>query len=189
MVGRGLRPANGKQFLTVLDHSGAIYTHGPVEDVVDWTLDKDRRAVNKFHNDSKRRDTDGSYQSRIIDCVGCGAKRIAGHACVHCGYYPQRPPRAIVFDDGDLQLYETLSRRTHASDYTPEEMAEWHSMFAYIVHDRGNKPGRIGYLFKDKFGNWPPRISPKLIKPNAEVLAWVRSRNIAFAKSQRRGAA
>jgi superfamily II DNA or RNA helicase len=187
MVGRGLRPANGKQFLTVLDHSGAIYIHGPVEDVVEWTLDKDRRAVNKFHNDSKRRDTDGSYQSRIIDCVSCGAKRIAGHACIHCGYFPQRPPRAIVFDDGELALYNPITRRSNASNHTVEEMAEWHSMLAWIVTERGNKPGRIGYLFKDKFGNWPPRLSPKLIRPNSEVLAWVRSRDIAYAKAMRRG--
>jgi superfamily II DNA or RNA helicase len=189
MVGRGLRPANGKQHLVVLDHSGAIYVHGPVEDVIEWTLDKDRRAINKFHNDSKRRDTDGSYQSRIIDCVGCGAKRIAGHACVHCGYFPQRALRAIVFDDGDLQLYEALNRRTRASDYTPEEIAEWHSMLAWIAAERGYKPGWVGFKFKEKFGDWPPRLYPKLIKPNPEVLAWVRSRNIAFAKAQRRGAA
>jgi superfamily II DNA or RNA helicase len=189
MVGRGLRPANGKQCLIVLDHSGAIYTHGPVEDVIEWTLDYDRRAINKFHDNRQRRDTDGSYQSRIIDCKGCGAKRIAGHACVHCGFFPQRPPQAIIFDDGDLQLYDALKRRTRASDYTPEEIAEWHGMLAWIVRERGNKPGRIGYLFKDKFGSWPPNLYPKLIKPNAEVLAWVRSRNIAFAKAQRRGAA
>jgi hypothetical protein len=68
-------------------------------------------------------------------------------------------------------------------------MAEWHAMFACLVKDRGNKPGRIGHLFKDKFGAWPPRIPPKLIKPNAEVLALVRSRDIAYAKAQRRRAA
>jgi DNA repair protein RadD len=186
MIGRGLRIAEGKPCLTVLDHSGAIYTHGPVEDVVEWTLDKDLRAINKFHSDAKRRDTDGNYQSRIIDCKGCNAIRIAGHACVHCGYFPQKPPKAIVFDDGDLQLYNALNRRTRASDYTAEEMAEWHGMFAWIVQERGNKPGRVGYLFKDKFGAWPPRLYPKLIKPNAEVLAWVRSRNIAYAKAMRK---
>jgi superfamily II DNA or RNA helicase len=35
MIGRGLRIAEGKQCLVVLDHSGAVYTHGPVEDTVE----------------------------------------------------------------------------------------------------------------------------------------------------------
>ena len=133
MLGRGLRPAEGKQCLTVLDHSGAIYTHGPAEDVIEWALEHDRRAVNKFHDNSKRRDTDGSYQSRLIDCTGCGAKRISGHACVHCGYFPQRPARAIVFDEGDLVAYDALNRRGRAATYTAEEVAEWHSMLAFIA--------------------------------------------------------
>jgi superfamily II DNA or RNA helicase len=189
MVGRGVRPADGKQHLVVLDHSGAIYTHGPVEDIVEWTLYRDRRAVNKHHDNRQRRDTDGSYHSRIIDCRGCGAKRITGHDCMHCGYFPQKPPQAIVFDDADLVLYDAVSRRSHASDYTAEEIAEWHGMLAWIERERGYKSGWVGFKFKEKFGDWPPPLYPKLIKPNQEVLAWIRSRNVAFAKAQRRGAA
>ena len=42
MVGRGLRPAEGKSHLVVLDHSGAIYRHGCVEDSIAWTLESDK---------------------------------------------------------------------------------------------------------------------------------------------------
>ena len=75
MVGRGLRPAEGKSHLVVLDHSGAIYRHGCVEDAIEWTLSPDKRAANPAHSARPVRDTDGSYQSRIVDCNGCGAKR------------------------------------------------------------------------------------------------------------------
>ena len=45
MVGRVLRPAPGKTNATVLDHSGAVFRHGFVEDRGDWTLDPDKRSV------------------------------------------------------------------------------------------------------------------------------------------------
>ena len=50
MVGRGLRPAEGKSHLVVLDHSGAIYLHGCVEDAIEWTLSPDKRAANQAHS-------------------------------------------------------------------------------------------------------------------------------------------
>ena len=44
MLGRVLRPAEGKPDAIVLDHSGAVFRHGFAEDAVEWTLDPDRRA-------------------------------------------------------------------------------------------------------------------------------------------------
>jgi DNA repair protein RadD len=37
MIGRGLRPAPGKDHCLVLDHAGAVWAHGFVEDAVHWT--------------------------------------------------------------------------------------------------------------------------------------------------------
>jgi DNA repair protein RadD len=45
MIGRVLRPAEGKTDAIVLDHSGAVFRHGLPEDHVTWTLDTDARAV------------------------------------------------------------------------------------------------------------------------------------------------
>src|SRR6185295_11858069 len=42
MVGRVLRPAPGKTNAIVLDHSGAVFRHGFVEDYVEWTLEPDK---------------------------------------------------------------------------------------------------------------------------------------------------
>ena len=42
MIGRVLRPAEGKPDAIILDHSGAVFRHGFVEDAVEWTLDPDR---------------------------------------------------------------------------------------------------------------------------------------------------
>jgi superfamily II DNA or RNA helicase len=187
MVGRGLRPAPGKTSLVVLDHAGAIYRHGCVEDPIAWTLEPDKRSANRVHTGRWVRDTDGSYQSRFVDCNACGAKRMSGEACVHCGNYPTRAAEVIVFQDGDLSLYDRRTGRTRQTT-DPEEQLRWHAQLTCIALQRGYKRGWAVHKFKQKFGHWPPRIRPTPVEPSREVLAWERSQTIAWAKSKRAGA-
>jgi DNA repair protein RadD len=181
MVGRVLRPTDGKTDAIVLDHSGAVFRHGFVEDPVEWTLDPDRRAESLVHR--KR----GERGSRLIECKNCGVVRVAGEACWHCGFLPQPAARRVEFDDGELGIVDR-SRRAHGNIYDPAERARWHAMLAYIASERGYKPGWVAHQYKEKFKSWPPwGQSPRSIPPSPEVRSWVRSRMIAFAK--RRGAA
>ena len=99
MVGRALRPAEGKPDAIVLDHSGAVFRHGFVEDPIEWTLDPDRRAANPKHT---QRETESG--SRLLECTQCGAVRVAGQPCFHCGYLPVRAPRNVQVFDGELGL-------------------------------------------------------------------------------------
>ena len=64
MIGRVLRPADGKPDAIVLDHSGAIFRHGFVEDHVEWTLDPDLKAASAAHQ--KR--LAGGHKSRVLEC-------------------------------------------------------------------------------------------------------------------------
>jgi hypothetical protein len=58
-------------------------------------------------------------------------------------------------------------------------------MLAYIAVERGYKPGWSAHKFKEKFGVWPPwDARPQPIEPTPEVRSWVRSRQIAYAKSR-----
>jgi DNA repair protein RadD len=56
MIGRVLRPANGKPDAIVIDHAGAVYRHGFAEDRVEWTLDPERSAENPTHNQRNEHD-------------------------------------------------------------------------------------------------------------------------------------
>jgi DNA repair protein RadD len=184
MVGRVLRPAVGKFNAIVLDHSGAVFRHGFVEDRVEWTLDPDKRAASPVHAAYLA----GRRGPRLLECSQCASMRVAGEACQHCGFLPQRPPRAIVFRDGDLVRVDRKDRKAKAvSD--PNEQMRWHAMLAYIAAERGYKMGWAAHKFKQKFGHWPPPRSISPIKPSPEVLSWVRSRNIAYAKAKQKAAA
>ena len=184
MIGRLLRPAPGKSNAIVLDHSGAVFRHGFVEDPVQWTLDPEKRATSPTHAARLAK----GYTSRLVECSQCGAVRTGGEACDHCGFLPQRPPRAIVFGEGDLGLVDRTKRTVHAAN-DPHERMRWHAMLAHIEIERGYKRGFAACKYKEKFGHWPPSRVVEPIEPSREVLSWVRSRDIAWAKARQKARA
>jgi superfamily II DNA or RNA helicase len=179
MAGRGLRPAPSKPNLILIDHSGAVYRHGLLEDPVDWTLDVTRRAENPTHANRDRQTT-----SRLIECSQCGALRKGGEPCPACGFQPKRQPDAIIFRDGELARVDRNGRPIESPD--PHERTRWHSMLTHIAGERSYKAGWVSHKFKEKFGTWPASRYVTPVEPSAEVLSWVRSRNIAFAKARRK---
>ena len=99
MIGRILRPAPGKRDAIVLDHSGAVFRHGFVEDPVEWTLDPDRlmpraRPMPKRCEDVWRR---ACWNARNAAPSASVANRARA-----CGFLPQRPPRPVPIGDGEL---------------------------------------------------------------------------------------
>jgi superfamily II DNA or RNA helicase len=181
MVGRGLRAAPGKTDLILIDHSGATYQHGLVEDPVEWTLDPEQHAKNKKHESRGKSD-----KSRLLECIQCGAIRVAGEACPCCGFLPQAPAKAVPIIDGELELVQ--GGRAQKKIYTHDEKMRWLGMLTSIQLERGYKPGWPAANFKEKFGHWPAYgLSVDPITPSPECRSWVRSRMIAYVK--RRGAA
>jgi DNA repair protein RadD len=182
MIGRVLRPAPGKFNAVVLDHSGAVFRHGFVEDRVEWTLDPDKRSEAPVHAARPV----GNHGPRLLECSKCAAIRVGGEACQHCGFLPQRPPRSIPFRDGELALVDRQNRKAKAvSD--PNEQMRWLGMFICVATERGYKLGWAAYKYKEKFGAWPPAtVAP--ISPSPEVRSWVRSRDIAYAMARKKTA-
>ena len=122
MAGRVIRPAPGKTDALILDHAGAVFQHGFVEDPVIWTLDPDTKAETPAHV------TRGlTSASTILACSQCSAIRTAGKACPECGFLPKRRGEYLQVIDGDLQRLERDGRQ-HPNAYTPEQKREFHRM-------------------------------------------------------------
>jgi len=178
MIGRVLRPADGKADAIILDHSGAVFQHGLPEDHVAWTLDPDHYAESLEHTARQQH-----REARLLECTQCGAIRMGGEPCPVCGFLPHRPPRDVFVREGDLGL--VTNGRARGTEYDPETRQRWHSMFAYIAAERGYRPGWVAHQYRTKFGAFPPwGLSPEPITPTPEVRSWVRSRMIAFARAQ-----
>ena len=139
MIGRVLRPADGKADAIVLDHSGAVFRHGFVEDPVEWTLDPDRHAASPTHQQPRReRRHRGCSNARNAARV-----RVAGEPAGHCGFLPQRPPRAGPFCDGELGLVDRVAPRATATSTIPSR-ARALARDADLHRERARLQARLG---------------------------------------------
>lgn len=90
----------------------------------------------------------------------------------------------------DGELVELGSHRSGSvSDRHKQEWAKkdlWHGALIKISRQKGYKPGWAAHKFREKFGVWPTLNYPPEREPTVEILNWVRSRNIAFAKARAR---
>jgi DNA repair protein RadD len=179
MIGRVLRPAEGKPDAIILDHSGAVFRHGLPEDHVTWLLDPDRRAVAPAHQARLHRDA-----ARLLECTQCSALRLAGQPCPACGFLPKRSAQYVPHIEGDLALVNSATRQVTNNIYDPATRLQWHGMLYAIEAARGYRPNWARINYKEKFGFWPAWGTVQPIEPTAEILAWVRSRMIAYAKRQ-----
>jgi superfamily II DNA or RNA helicase len=175
MVGRVLRPASGKTDALVLDHAGATHEHGFVEEPVEWSLDTDKRAANPRTAGGAGGDT-----RSFKDCPECGALRSAGKPCGACGWKPNQKARDVEVADGELARLD----RDGAVQSIAWDRVSFYKQLLWIARERGYKDGWAAHKFKEKFGTFPRRTKVPPEEPTPEVRAWVRSRQIAFAKSK-----
>jgi hypothetical protein len=183
IVGRGRRPAPGKEFCTILDHSGSSLKHGLVDvEPIPWSLAPDR-GIDRDFSSSK-----GNPAARkLMTCPECTAIYWSGHPCGVCGWRPRTKPKAVPVREGDLaELGRDRAARRLAP--TESERAQWHGMLCWIARERGYQPGWTAHKYREKFNAWPSVREPAPITPTPECRSWVRSRAIAWAKSQERQA-
>jgi hypothetical protein len=185
MIGRGLRPTDGKTDCIVLDHSGAVFMHGLPEDPIAWTLHVDDKAAN--HKHALRNLHHGS---RLTTCPKCTALRTGGEACLVCGWEPKRRAEAVDVAEGDLGRVDR-NGNAEGRVYTDQDKQFWHGALWFIASERArarafNAHGWVYHKFIERFGHKPPFGVPMTVPPSAEVRAWVRSRDIAYAKAMQK---
>ena len=101
---------------------------------------------------------------------------------------------AAFFPNADLtqsfsvraSLPGSIGADGRSESHDPNERMRWHSMLTYIAAERGYRSGWVAHKYKEKFGTWPAVRAIEPTQPTREVLSWVRSRNIAYAKAQQK---
>jgi superfamily II DNA or RNA helicase len=97
-VGRGMRPANGKDDVIILDHAGLTHSHGFVTDEREWSLDGRKKK-------SKKGESDKAPAVTICESCFCAYSRQEHpNACPECGKVTEK--RAIIEVDADAELVE-----------------------------------------------------------------------------------
>ncbi len=177
MVGRGLRTAEGKQDCLILDHSDTHQRLGFVTEILHENLDDGRPKTSSNSKNVEKK------EKLPTVCPSCSFMKPVGmHACPSCGFLPEKKSD-VEAEEGELVAMKGGKKQK----YTAEDKTRWYSELLGYCHEKGKSRGYADGKFKDKFGHWPATkwgISP--VKPSPEVLSFIRSRNIAWAKSRRK---
>lgn len=95
-VGRALRVFPGKAEAIILDHVGAVATHGLPDEEREWSLDGVQRRKRAANDNEPGVD-------RVMTCGKCFTIHLPAPSCPTCGHvYPERA-RKIEQADGELQ--------------------------------------------------------------------------------------
>ena len=178
-IGRGLRTAEGKDKLVVLDHSGNALRLGLVTDIHHEQLDDGKPRQGK--DDRAERS-----EPLPVLCDECKAVlRRGARVCDQCGAV-REAKTYVRHVDGELIEFGSL--RTGTAEPTIADKAIFHAQLRGFAADKGYREGWVSHKFKERFGTWPndQRIkSGPPLSPSLQMRNWIRSRQIAFAKGRR----
>ncbi len=171
MVGRVLRPAEGKTHALLLDHSGSVERIGHPFD--DLPLELCDGSPNKAGRQERTK-------PEPKPCSSCKFIKPAGvHKCPKCDFAPQRQ-NDIEVRDGELVK---LDRRKPIQKDVGQHV--YSQLLAYAT-SQGYKRGWAFHKYAELMGREPRGLRQVEAAPTKELLGWIKSRQIAAAKSRKK---
>lgn len=178
MFGRVLRTSveTGKTKAIVLDHSGTVKRLGFPWDFSVTHLD-----------DGKPKKSGGSDKEKPEPlpkaCPKCHfMKPPKTPICPGCGFKSERP-NEVETEEGELVQ---LRGKKPKAQVKLQDMgrASIYGQLCQLAHDRSKSEKWVIANFKGIFDTWP-RQEYHLVTPTPELLSWIHSKNIAWAKSRK----
>lgn len=168
MAGRVLRPHPGKERAIILDHSGSAAHLGYPTDDLPLELDD---GTPKKSVAGREKD-----EPKPRKCPACSyIKPAKVHVCPACGLAPER--------QSDVEVHAgELVKLSRKKKPTREEKQAAYSGLLWIANERGRRPGWVAHIYRDRFGVWPRGLDETIKPPSDDLLRFVRSRAIRFAK-------
>ena len=171
IIGRGLRTAEGKEDCLILDHSDNHLRLGFVTDIHHAALDGGRERQTKPRS--------APLPKECPRCSYLKPARVA--SCPSCGFRAQLQAAGVLCEDG--QLVELTSPKGRSKIGSAEKAGLFGMLKSYARRHRYQE-GWAAHKFREATGVWPSayKHAPEL-DPSPQVLSWIRSRQIAWAKS------
>lgn len=177
-MGRVMRCSPGKSFALWLCHSGNyLGFQDQWEDVF-------YNGVHQIDEgkEKPRKERTAAEKERAT-CPKCGTVWVGkSDTCACCGFV--RPMfNEVINAPGELQAIEggkNIADRQIKQD--------WYSQLLHVARARNYSDGWAAHKYKEKFTVWPRGLESVEKEVSPEVASWVKSRQIAWAKSKRRAA-
>ena len=121
------------------------------------------------------------------ECGSCGAlKPPKVSACPACGFKPERQFEIEVEDGELIELRRDKASAKPKADRVDKQRL-WSELIA-IAADRNRSRGWASHAYRERMGVWPRGLVDAPIAPSPETIAYVRSKDIRWAKSKGRAA-
>lgn len=171
-IGRGLRTADGKDRLVIIDSAGNSLSLGLVTEIHHETLDT--------HKPGEREET---YKADLkpakpLQCDKCRTLIPPGlRECPACKH-------RITVRSNVQQVNGRLVEITPLSAKSLKERQMWYSAWLWHAKQHGLKEGWAAYKYRDKFGEWPKALRVKARKPSEEIRKVLRDERKEYLKSK-----
>ncbi|HEJ9029223.1 TPA: DEAD/DEAH box helicase [Serratia marcescens] len=182
ILGRGLRPAGGKDHCLIFDHTGTVHKLGYPDDIEYDYLPASSDGMEK----TPARVVKTDQPERLPkECTQCHyVKPVGVYICPKCGFKP------IAGEDVETDKSRGLKKVKQAKEVVTKEVKQaWWSQIIYYQRMRAaqGKPvsdGWCSHVYRKKFGVWPQGLyhAPMAITP--VVSNFIKSTQIAYAKSK-----
>lgn len=167
MVGRVLRPAEGKTKALMLDHSGSCAHLGFPTDDLPLELDDGNKPKPSAKEEEER------LERMPKPCPKCHFVSIK-NPCPACGH-ERAMPNKVVQKAGELVKLRKASHHEKQMVYSQLETYR---------KQKGYANGWLSHKYKEYFGVWPKELRQQPMPITPEIKNWILSRQIAFAKAQ-----
>lgn len=169
-TGRGLRTATGKDYCLILDHSDNHLRLGFVTDILHETLSDGSKSI--------AAKTDPIRLPK--ECPQCHfLKPPKTLECPSCGF-KTKPVVDVVVEKGEL-IPLSRSKKTKKDLF---EEPETYAGLLWWANYKGYSRGWAFHKFRELFKHDPTGLKVEPAPPDRELSKWIRSRQIAWAKSK-----
>lgn len=165
MVGRVLRPHEGKTIALVLDHSGTVHNLGYPTDDLPLRLCDGTKSAGEGRKIEKPKDR---------KCPKCSFIKKT-HVCPKCGFKPETQNK-IISEEGELKAVSRANKASKA------DKQAFYSEILWYTQQKGYKPGFAAHQYRQRFGVWPRGLREAPIPTSQDTLNWIKHRAIAHAK-------
>ena len=185
MGGRGLRPKSDGGDCLIMDHTGNVLRHGPLDTDHDWDLNENETISER---EAKKKKDDGEVKKeKDFICSNCGYIFSKQNICPKCGTPLTQQATDVETARGEL-VGLPKTKEPKKKEASLEERQDWYSMFLMHAAEKGYSQGWAFYKYKDKFKEPPKKSFHRgLMAPTPEFKNYIKYLNIkAHYANQRR---
>ena len=185
-LGRGMRPADGKEYCWLNDHVGNANRFGWFADIYHEELDCTPPHIK---GSAYEQSEESPQEVKRKQCSICREFLSRGEfKCPTCG-------NVMVVDDTvtiDAELVDlrrakveakTKRERAKKEKIELDERRKYYGWMLYIANMRGFKQGWANHRFHEQFKRWPDGLKAIAHKPLKEIMKQERDRAVAYRKA------